>query len=146
MTKTPLVHSAAFQRLRPAAATIDEIVCLAPRFGPRSITFPPIARPVDGIGHEEFALKDEAIFTPTPETVRSATKLLLDHQAAAASQYSIKPTNMGMRFSPWLRGGLRLNSVSEARDCVRQWAETKWVKPTDAEPRRVPPQPSCHRR
>jgi hypothetical protein len=115
---------AAYQRLKPAAATIGEIVCLAMQFGPRSITFPLITRPVEGIGDEEFALTDEAIFIATPEGVRSATKFLLDHQAAVASQRSIKPTNMGMRFSPWLRGGLRLNSVT--RECVRVWAEQTW--------------------
>jgi hypothetical protein len=69
------------------------------RFDSRSITFPLITRPVEGIGHEEFALLDEAIFTAAPEGVRSATKFLLDYQAAVASQ-RIKPTNMAMRFSP----------------------------------------------
>jgi hypothetical protein len=117
---------AAYQRLRPAADTIDRIVALAMQFGPRSITFPLIVRPVEGIGHEEFSLDDWAIFTATPEGVRSASQYMRDYHDAVASQRSIKPTDICMRFSPWLRGGLRLNSVTEARESVRQWAETKW--------------------
>jgi len=116
----------AYQRLKPAAATVSEIITLATQFGPRSITFPMITRPDEGIGHEEFSLENPAIFTATADTVVSASKHMRDYTAAVASQRSIMPTNMGMRFSPWLRGGLRLNTISEARETVRAWAEQQF--------------------
>jgi hypothetical protein len=117
---------AAYQRLKPAVATITEIIALAIQFGPRSITFPLITRPDEGIGHEEFSLDDAAIFTATASLVVSTSKHMRDYTAAVASQRSISPTNMGMRFSPWLRGGLRLNTISEARETVRAWAEQQF--------------------
>jgi hypothetical protein len=42
---------------------------------------------------------------------------------AQASLRSIKPQDLGMRTSPWAQTGLRLNTISEAREGVRLWAE-----------------------
>jgi hypothetical protein len=136
---------AAYQRLKPAEATIDRIVALAMQFGPGSITFPMIVRPVEGIGHEEFAVDDRAIFTATPEGVRSATHSLWDFDAAVASQRSIAPTAMGMRFSPWLPAACAL--IASARHV--RWCGGGLKRngtPTDARPRRAPPQPVRPRR
>jgi hypothetical protein len=73
------------------AASVGEIACLKTKCAPHSITVPLIKRSVASIGHEQFVLLDETIFTSSPEGVRSTTQFLLDHQTALASLRSAKP-------------------------------------------------------
>jgi hypothetical protein len=74
----------AYQSLKPAAATIAQIAALAVQFGPRSFTFPLIERPFEGIGHEEFWLHNEAIFTATGDGVRSASIYMREYDRKAS--------------------------------------------------------------
>lgn len=113
----------AYQGLKASTAKISEIIALATQFGPRSVTFPLIERPVEGIGHEEFWLADGAIFTASAEGLRSASIYMHEWDRAQASLYTIKPQDLGMRTSPWARAGLQLNTVAQAREGVRLWAE-----------------------
>jgi hypothetical protein len=116
----------AYQSLRGAVQVVETIVTLVVRsFGVRSITFPLIVRPVEGV--DEFNLDDVAIWTSTPDHALSATRALREHSDAVASQRSINPQQMGMRTSRFMRGGLRLNTLAEAHEVVRQWAETSWA-------------------
>ena len=105
---------AAYQRLRPAAATIDQIVSLATRFGPRSLSWPLIVSPVEGGIYDAFVpVEDRALFVVPPGgSIGSWSNMWR----------SYNPGGMGMRTSPWMTGGLRLNSVSEAREHVRVFA------------------------
>jgi hypothetical protein len=117
----------AWQRLRPAVDTIGAVVELVARsFGARSLLFPMIKSPVGNvIAPEDFAaIDDAAIFTSTPGTLGSTMASYRDYADIVATQGSIKPRDPGMRFSQWL-GTRTLNSVSQAREVVRCWAEAK---------------------
>jgi hypothetical protein len=59
------------------AACVGEIACLKTKCAPHSITVPLIKRSVASIGHKQFVLLDETIFTSSPEGVRSTTQFLL---------------------------------------------------------------------
>ena len=105
---------------------VRRIPNLALQFGPRLTTWPLIAKPVEGGLYDAFiGVEDAALFVTLPgHPVGGWSNALREHRAAVASQRSIKPQDLGMRFSPWLRGGLRLNTTSEGREHVRAFAET----------------------
>jgi len=116
----------AYQGLRSAVAVIDRVLAIAVQFGPRSTSFPLILSPTDGGVYDDFVnVDDAALFvTPPGAPIAGWTSALRDHRAAVASQSSIRPVSVGLRFSPWLRGGLQLNTVAAAREHVRVFAET----------------------
>jgi hypothetical protein len=116
-TATP-EQLAAYQQLKAAVATVDRIVAIPVKyFGLQSITgFGTIQRPsVDGVGQ----LGDTVIFTSPPGSNIAA-------ESHRHLEFTMRGTQQGMRFSVWLRGGLRLNTVAEARELVRAWAEVKF--------------------
>jgi hypothetical protein len=76
-------------------------------------TIPPPS--VDGVGQ----LGDTVIFTNAPGSNIAA-------ESHRHREFTMRGTQHGMRFSVWLRGGLRLNTVAEARELVRAWAEVKF--------------------
>ena len=122
---------AAYQALKPAVAVIERVLGLAAKFGLRSITFPLISKPsvAGSIPFEHLnGIKDEALFTTDPAAggggLASTMRAYNDHAAALASQRTLNPQRMGMRagLGPHVHGGLRLNTIDEARD-MRSWAE-----------------------
>jgi hypothetical protein len=116
----------AYQGLKSAVAVIDRVLAIAVQFGPRSTSFPLIMHPTEGGVYDDFVnVEDAALFvTPPGSPIAGWTSRLRDHRAAVASQQSIKPRDLGLKFSPWLSGGLRLNTISEACELVRVFAET----------------------
>lgn len=116
-TATP-EQLAAYQQLKAAVVTVDRIVAVAVKyFGLHSFTaFGAIERPgIDGAGQ----LDDAVLFTSPPESNITA-------ESHRHREFTTRRTQQGMRFSVWLRGGLRLNTVAEAQELVRVWAEVKF--------------------
>ncbi|MDO2976025.1 hypothetical protein P5V62_16735 [Mycobacteroides abscessus subsp. massiliense] len=145
------VHSAsvdqleAIQKIDAASIVTGDILALvANKFGPRSHLFPLIEKPVDLGTYDEFkGIRNEAIWTTDPAGGVSAllgeSSWYAQREAAVYSQRTIQPQNMGMRgkFGAHVFRGLRLNSVVEARELVRLFAETvvdKWTRPEDMTP------------
>ncbi|OHU65871.1 hypothetical protein [Mycobacteroides chelonae] len=122
----------AFQRLRGAAETSGRILTfVCSKFGPRSLEFPVIAVISGGeVGYEFSAIPDTALWTADPSLgVSGFISEARGHRAhfdAVYSQHTIKPQNMGMRaqFGEHVRRGLRLNTTSQVRELLREWAET----------------------
>ena len=127
----------AFQGLRSAVAVVDGIIALVVRnFAASSVAWPQIVKPAQVI--DEFNGVEDAAWwvTPPGSSVGSWANALRDHRRVRESQRTIKPIHRGMRFSPWLRGGLQLNTPSQAREHVRAFAEPSR---TTAPPRVWPP-------
>ncbi|BBZ17080.1 hypothetical protein [Mycolicibacterium gadium] len=100
---------AAYRSIRPAVQRLDEIASLAALFGPRSISWAVIDQP-DVI--EMRGVVDEALMTTDSDLM----------QAGAA----FRARRSDIRSSPWLRLTPRLNSISQAKERLRQFAETAW--------------------
>lgn len=122
----------AFQRLRQAAEVSGRILAFVFRtFGPRSLEFPVIAVISGGeVGYEFSTIPDAAPWTADPSLgVSGFISEARGHRAhfdAMYSQHTTKPQNMGMRaqFGEHVRRGLRLNTTSQVRELLREWAET----------------------
>lgn len=124
----------ALHALKPACDEITRIVDVAARFGRKSLSFPLIGTPqVGGSAPVEdlYGLADAALFSTDPEFgvsgLLSVAMAIAEHNKAISSQRTVNPQDMGMRakFGPFARGALRLNTVTEARDLLRAWAEVK---------------------
>lgn len=132
----------ALHALKPACDEIARIVNVAARFGRKSLSFPLIGTPeIGGSAPVEdiFGLADAALFSTDPTLgvsgLLSVATAIAEHDKAIASQRTLNPQDMGMRakFGPFARGGLRLNTVTEARDLLRAWAEAKTDNQVSAE-------------
>ncbi|CAN5208297.1 hypothetical protein BH11ACT6_BH11ACT6_03680 [soil metagenome] len=111
---------AAYQALHRAVETLDSIALIpAKYFGIQGAdNFRVLRRPpVYGAGQ----LSDEAIFTAAP--------------GGRIIKQEFRPS--GLRFSRWLRGGLRLNSIAEAQALLDEWLSERPDAPARVNPQEV---------
>ncbi|BBY54215.1 hypothetical protein H7J07_06265 [Mycobacterium koreense] len=125
-TATPEQLSA-FQKCKAATATIDRIVDLAGEFGVVG-HWPLIAKPEAALVGDPLPISAKSLFThdAAPASLEQDSQRHRDFTQAVASQRSIQPRHLGMRFSRWLVPGLELVSVAKARENLREWAEQRW--------------------
>jgi hypothetical protein len=100
----------AWRALPAALGVIEEIAQIVAQFGPRG-TFKVMDAPG---GVDLFTLRDEALFTTTFDWVR------------ASDVIKSRRTVLDWRTSPWLRLPLRLNTLDQAREQLRAYAEGAW--------------------
>jgi len=98
---------AVWQGLDEHLSVIDRIGLVPAQFGPRNGNFPLIEEYTLGDG---FRLEDRAISCADGPDLES------DSRAS-------RQPDRGHRTSPWFRIPLRLNTVAEARERYRRWAE-----------------------
>lgn len=99
----------AWRAIRPAVAQLDAISVIARRFGPRSPDFgvldqPPIVDPID--------LVDDAVMCASSDLVQAGR--------------AFRARRADIRTAPWLRITPKLNTIAEAKERLRAWAETEW--------------------
>jgi hypothetical protein len=101
---------AVWQGLDEHLSVIDRIGGIAAQFGPRNGNFPLIEEYTAGDG---FRLEDRAIWCADVPDLESDSR-------------AFRHSDRGHRTSPWFRIPLRLNTVAEAREPDRRWAEASW--------------------
>lgn len=99
----------AWRSIRPAIAQLDTIGIIARGFGPRSIEFgvldqPPIVDPLD--------LVDDAVMCTGSDIIQAGK--------------AFRARTADIRTAPWLRITPKLNTIGEAKERLRQWAEAEW--------------------
>ncbi|WP_333894510.1 hypothetical protein [Mycolicibacterium gadium] len=95
---------AAYRSVRPAVAKLDEISSIAALFGPRSISWAVLDLPQ---GVDDRGLVDEAVCCCTDGDLVQAGAVFRARTSAV----------------PWLRITPHLNSIAEAKERLRLWAE-----------------------
>jgi hypothetical protein len=100
----------AWQGLNKHLSVIGQVGSVAAAFGPRNGNFPLIAEYALGAG---FRLDDGAIWCTHGSDLE-------------ADSTTFRQPDRGHRTSPWYRIPLRLNTVSEAKERYRVWAESQW--------------------
>jgi hypothetical protein len=100
----------AWRAIRPAVAQLDTISVIARGFGPRSVDFgvldqPPLVDPLD--------LVDDAVMCTGSDVVQAGR--------------AFRARRADIRTAPWLRITPKLNTISEAKERLRQWAEQEWT-------------------
>lgn len=99
----------AYQSLKPATDTVAEIIDFAGRYFGCRFTgegYSVLRRPTSRYAGWVF---NEDVFTTAPE---SALNARIDDSGFRPS---------GLRFSPWLRANLRLNTIAEAQQLLDDW-------------------------
>jgi hypothetical protein len=99
----------AWRSIRPAVAKLDAISMIASGFGPRSGTFgvldqPPLIDPID--------LVDEALMCTDSDIVQAGK--------------AFRARRAEINTCPWLRISPKLNTIAEAKERLRGWAEVEW--------------------
>jgi|SRR5215217_834094 len=99
----------AWRAIRPAITQLDTIDAIASRFGPQSIDFGVLDQPalIDCMD-----LVDDALMCTSSDIVQAGK--------------AFRARTADIRTAPWLRITPKLNTISEAQERLRAWAEQEW--------------------
>ncbi|MEW5808566.1 MAG: hypothetical protein AB1925_03855 [Actinomycetota bacterium] len=103
----------AWQAIDEHVATLTKVSTIASHFGPHSTSFPLLEIPAN-VGNLGFINNNGVMCVDAKYGLDQACRLFQNHG--------------NHRNSPWFRGAsvLRLNTIAEAREKIRAWAEASW--------------------
>jgi hypothetical protein len=113
---------AAWRMIRPAIRTLDAVSAIASRFGPKSGSFAILDQLplVDDLG-----LRDDVLMCTSTDIVRGSSTFR-DAESARTQAVAMGDSNADIRICPWLRTTPKLNTIAEAKERQRAWAEAEW--------------------